>query len=85
LARFTLRSGSRSRLGRRFVADAGRSRDPDGRIRRYSWKLNGKPLPGGSRRRAFRIRRRGVQRLTLTITDNGGAKAARHRSFHVRS
>jgi hypothetical protein len=85
LARFTLRTGSRSRLGRRFVADAGRSRDPDGRIRRYSWKLNGKRLPGGSRRRAFRIRRRGVQRLTLTITDNGGAKAARHRSFRVRS
>jgi hypothetical protein len=85
LARFTIRTGSRSRLGRRFVADAGSSRDPDGRIRRYAWKLNGKRLPGGSRRRAFHIRRRGVQRLTLTITDDGGAKAARHRSFRVRS
>ncbi len=85
LARFTLRTGSRSRLGRRFVADAASSRDPDGRIRRYSWKLNGKRLAGGSRRRAFRIRRRGVQRLTLTITDNRGAKAARHRTFRVRS
>jgi hypothetical protein len=85
LARFTIHTGSRSRLGRRFVADAGSSRDPDGRIQRYAWKLNGKRLPGGSRRRAFRIRRRGVQRLTLTITDNGGAKAAKHRSFRVRS
>jgi hypothetical protein len=85
VARFTIRRGSRSRLGRQFVADAGSSRDPDGRIRHYSWKLNGKRLSGGSRRRAFRIRRRGVQRLTLTITDNGGAKAATHRSFRVRS
>jgi YD repeat-containing protein len=85
-ALITLRRGSRNRLGRRFIADAGRSRDPDGRILRYTWKLNGRRLAGDrSRRRILRIRRGGVQRLTLTVTDNSGARAATHRSFRVRS
>jgi hypothetical protein len=85
VARFTIRRGSRSRLGRRFVADARSSRDSDGRILRYAWKLNGKRLPGRSRQRAFRIRRHGVQHLTLTITDNRGASAAKRRTFRVSS
>jgi YD repeat-containing protein len=84
-ALITLRRGSRNRLGRRFIADAARSRDPDGRILRYTWRLNGRRLAGDrSRRRVLRIRR-GVQRLTLTVTDNRGARAATHRSFRVRS
>ena len=83
-ARITLLRGSRNRLGRRFVADAGRSRDPDGRILHYVWRLNGRRLPGDrSRRRVLRIRR-GVQRLTLTVTDNRGARGATHRRFVER-
>jgi hypothetical protein len=86
LARLTLRRGSRSRLGRKFTADAGKSRDPDGRILHYVWRLNGERLAGDrSRRRVLRIRRRGIQRLTLTVTDNRGARAATRRRFLVRS
>jgi hypothetical protein len=83
-ARITLRRGSRTRLGRRFVADAGRSNDPDGHILRYVWKLNGRQLAGDrSRRRLLRIKR-GVQRLTLTVIDNRGARGATHRRFVER-
>ena len=82
LARLTIHRGSRSRLGRRFVADAGKSRDPDGRILRYVWKLNGRRLAGDrARRRVLHIRRGGVQRLTLTVTDDRGARAATLRRF----
>jgi YD repeat-containing protein len=85
LARLTIHRGSPSRLGR-ITADARRSRDPDGRILRYVWTLNGRRLRGDlSRRRILRIRRRGIQRLTLTVTDDRGARAATQRRFLVRS
>ncbi len=81
-ARFTLRRGSRSRLGTRYVANGGISRDSDGRIVRFAWTLNGKRLAGcRSRRCVFRVRHRRAQRLTLTVTDNRRAKAATHRRF----
>jgi hypothetical protein len=83
-ARFTLRRGSRSRPGNRYVADGGTSRDSDGRIVRFAWRLNGKRLAGcRTRRCVFRVRHRRAQRLTLTVTDNRGARAAAQRRFLV--
>jgi hypothetical protein len=84
LARFTIRRGGQTRLGTRFVVDARRSKDPDGRIVRYEWRVNGKRLAGSrSRRRAFRVRRPGTHRLTLTVTDNRGARAAAKGTFRM--
>jgi len=85
LARLADRRGSRSRLTRRFVADGRTSRDPDGRIVRYVWTLNGRRVAGGgSGVRTFQIRGSGVQRIALTVTDNRGAKAAARRVFRVQ-
>ncbi|HET8647320.1 MAG TPA: hypothetical protein VFO85_17615 [Vicinamibacteria bacterium] len=83
-ARFTILRGNRTRHGTRFIADARASRDPDGRILRYVWRLNGKRLAGDrSPLRAFRIRRAGAHRFILTITDDRGAKAGVQRRFRV--
>jgi YD repeat-containing protein len=82
VARLAIRRGSHSRSVARFTADGRSSRDPDGRIVRYVWTLNGRRLAGDrAGRRAFRVRRGRVQRITLTVIDNRGARAAVRRRF----
>ena len=85
VAHLSLRTRGRYEVGRRVVADARASRDPDGRIVRYRWKLAGRRLRCAKRRCAFRARRAGVQRLTLTVVDDRSAATATHRSLRVRS
>jgi hypothetical protein len=91
LARLSVARDRRARIARSprrrwFVADGRSSRDPDGRIARYAWRLNGKILPGGgSGRRGFTVRVGKRNVLTLTVTDDHGARATARRTFRVRT
>jgi len=84
VARLALRTRGRAVVGRRLVADARASRDPDGRIVRYRWRLNGRRLPCGRARCAFRARRAGVQRLRVDVVDDRRASASTHRKLRIR-
>ena len=84
VARLRLRTRGRVEVGRRVVADARASRDPDGRIVRYRWTLDGRPLACRMRSCAFRARRSGLRRLTLTVVDDRDAVTVTHRNLRVR-
>jgi hypothetical protein len=80
-----IRRKSHSRRGNRFIADAVTSRDPDGRIVRYRWTLNGRRLVGcrSYHRCDFGVRRGRVQRLAVVVTDDRGASGIARRSIFV--
>ena len=68
----------------RVVANARRSYDPDGRIVRYRWRLNGHRLRHcRGHRCVLRSRGAGVQRIGLTVVDNDARKARKVRRVHV--
>jgi hypothetical protein len=79
VVRLTVRRRSIYRATR-LVADGARSRDPDGRIVRYMWTLNGKRTKCRARLCRFRVRTGGVKRLALTVVDDRGAKGMARRS-----
>jgi hypothetical protein len=71
-----LRGPHRARRGARvtFVA---RARDRDGDVLTYRWRLDGRALRSRADRVSVRLRRRGLHRLTVVVSDgNGGARRA---------
>jgi hypothetical protein len=79
VARLVVRR-SKTKTGSRVVADGARSRDPDGRIVRYVWTVNGKrKATCRAKTCRFRVDRSRRQRLTLTVVDDSGARAVARR------
>jgi hypothetical protein len=80
-ARLTV-SRRRTKSGSRLIANGASSRDLDGRIVRYEWRLNGKLKTACRARRClFRVGRHRTQRITLTVVDNLRAKGIARRTL----
>ncbi len=77
----------RVRVGRRLVLDASRSRDPDGRIVRYLWDLNGDGVyerdTGHRARVRHTFRRPRRVRVAVVVIDDEGAYDLRHARVRV--
>lgn len=56
-----------------YALDASRSVDPDGRIVRWRWQIDGRTVATVARARVRLPKRRAPHRVTLTVTDDGGA------------
>jgi hypothetical protein len=84
VAQMSMLTRGRVEVGRTVVADARAFRNPYRRVMRYRWKLGARRLRCASRRCAFRPRRAGVQRLTLTVLNDRSVATAVHRSLRVR-
>jgi YD repeat-containing protein len=84
VARLRLRTSRGTRRWVRVEVDGRRSHDPDGRIVRFAWTVDGRRLERCRRGRcAFRVRR-GRHRITLRVRDDRGATSAISRQVRIR-
>jgi hypothetical protein len=82
-----LKAPRRVRIGQRVTLDASRSKDPDGRIVRYAFDLNGNGAmerPTGKRPRIrYRFKRAGVHHVGVRVVDNKGLAAYANATIRV--
>jgi PKD domain len=72
--------------GKPVTLDASASRDPDGRIKNYSFDLDGNgsmEVNNGSRARLTRVLKSGVHHVAVRVTDNEGLRAFANRTVIV--
>ena len=62
--------------------DAAGSSDPDGRIERYEWRVDGEPVADGERP-SITFPGKGSYRVTLVAFDNGGERASESTTVEV--
>jgi PKD repeat protein len=73
-----------ARVGEKVTGDASASHDPDGRIARYEWDLDGDGRwEDGERRRSVTFRAPGVYTAGLRVVDDRGARTETIATIHV--
>ena len=83
-----LKAPKRTRVGKRVTFDASRSKDPDGKIVRYAFDLNGNGAmarDNGKRQRLrYRFKRAGIHHVSVRVTDNKGLTDYANATIRVR-